>query len=391
MPRRPIAIVLVFIGYLLSPVLILLQGAAAHHLPVFGQGSILTRLYFTDIIILFVYPLGALAVFSVRRWGWYLFLSCSALLIGYNLFVYSLSPRYNLLVLIIYNLALAVVAGIFFRKHVIAPYFNPRLRWWETETRYRIDISLEVLLEDGRHTGDLLDISESGCYLATETPLISGETYTLHIRCMDREAAVRGRVMRSSTITETVRGFGIMFVGLQEEEKAKIGAVLAVLQRGRLQNMPRGPAERERQRVARAPRYITVHSAELHGEVGDHHCSLLDLSRHGCLIATTANLETDRRYRMSVRCLTHEVRVNASIMRASSKDGVWRYGVSFTDLSKSERGELKKILHLLRSIGAQNRLKTAVPLEDAIIDQQVKRTPYRTILFLKRIFRDLSV
>jgi len=85
-----------------------------------------------------VYPLGALAVFSVKRWGWYLFLGCSAILIGYNLFVFILSPRYNILLLVLFNLALSVVAGVLFRKHVIAPYFNPRLRWWATEPRYKI-------------------------------------------------------------------------------------------------------------------------------------------------------------------------------------------------------------------------------------------------------------
>jgi hypothetical protein len=136
---------------------------------------------------------------------------------------------------------------------------------------------------------------------------------------------------------------------------------------------------------------MTAHRAVLVGNGKEYHCSLLDLSRNGCLISTTSNLEAEKKYRMNLQCLRFSVRVDAAITRQSMVNGAWRYGVSFMNPSKAEKQSLKKIMRLLRRIGAQNRLKTAAPLDEAIIDQQVQRTPYRSVLFLRKILRKLRV
>jgi c-di-GMP-binding flagellar brake protein YcgR len=379
---------------MLSPILILVQGAIVHRLPLFGPESIITRLYFTDLIVLFVYPIGALAVFSVKRWGWYLFLGASAVLIGYNVFVYTLSPRYNLPLLILYNLALAVVSGIFFRKHVIAPYFNPRLRWWETEPRYGIDIAVDILRNAGALSAQLLDISESGCFLTTDHKLRVGRTYSLHIRCMQLKAAVSGKVMRTAAAygAGTTTGYGMMFVGMNEEHKRQLYALVATLERGGLRNAVREGAEQaKRPQAAGAPRYIVTSKTVLSGDGSEHACTLLDLSKHGCLIATGDVIEHRMGYRMSIECMNHSVSLDACITRHTAADGEQRYGVSFLKRSKPVKRELKKILHSLRKIGASNRLAAATPVGEEVIDRSVQRTPYRSVLFFKRLLRNLRV
>ena len=98
--------------------------------------------------------------------------------------MYILNPRYNLFILILFNVILAIVAGIFFRKHIIAPYFNPRLRWWEAEPRYKIDIHAEIITGNAGLTGEILDISQSGFFMSLAQDITIGKTYTFNLKCM---------------------------------------------------------------------------------------------------------------------------------------------------------------------------------------------------------------
>ena len=134
MPKRPLIITIFVVCYLLSPFAILIQASMISNIPLFGPFNIFNRLFFTDIIILFIYPICAFALYSVRKCGWYIFLGSSIALIAHNTIVYLLNPLYNLAILVTFNIALAVVAGIFFRKHIIAITFGaliPKMNLWK--------------------------------------------------------------------------------------------------------------------------------------------------------------------------------------------------------------------------------------------------------------------
>ena len=96
MPRRPLIITLITFCYFVSPIVILFHGAIINRVPLLGLNNIFARLYFADWIVLAAYPVCAIAIYSVKKWSWYLFLACSLYLILYNFIVYFLNPRYNL-------------------------------------------------------------------------------------------------------------------------------------------------------------------------------------------------------------------------------------------------------------------------------------------------------
>ena len=143
-PRKPLIIILISLCFFISPVFILLQASILTLTPVIGPYNIFSKLSPHDVFILCLYPLCAAAVFSVRRWGWYVFLAASVYLVAANIITFALRPHYHVLSLIIYNLILTVAAGIFFRRDVIAPYFNPPLRWWEQPKRFGVDMFFEI-------------------------------------------------------------------------------------------------------------------------------------------------------------------------------------------------------------------------------------------------------
>ena len=88
MRKRPLSIVIITIVYFLEPIGNLIQAAFINNLPFFGEYGILSRLLWTDWVILGLFPVVAIGIYKVRKWGWYLFICFSVLLISYNLIVY---------------------------------------------------------------------------------------------------------------------------------------------------------------------------------------------------------------------------------------------------------------------------------------------------------------
>ena len=395
MPKRPLIITIIALCYLLSPAAILLQTSLVHHIPLFGPRNIFDRLFFTDVIVLALYPLCAAGVFSVRKWGWYLFLSCSLLLIGYNIVVYLLNPRYSLILLIIYNVGLAVIAGIFFRKHVIAPYFNPRLRWWETEARLKFDIYAELTLGGKRIRGEILDISNTGCLVAFPREIKLGTIHTLSLRCLRHFVQLQGKVMRKSSSDEEGDFYGIMFVKLTPFARSALEALIGELEKSGFRDQHREQMTsrekaHEKRTVSRiqdtAPRYTVEHTAILKREGEIIHCQLLDLSAHGCFVKTNHEISENSLYRLTLRCMKYEAELNGRIEWVSDLDGQHGYGIMFVNVTKSEQKNVSMILHLLKHAGVQDRLSDARPVSEDTIERSVSSTPYRAIIFLRKLF-----
>ena len=229
MKKRPLSIVILSLIYLLEPAGNILQASIVNDMPVFGPFGILSHLLWSDWVILALFPVVAVGVYMVRKWGWYLFIAFSAVLIGYNFIVYTLNPNYALETVLLFICTITVMSGFFLRKHVYAPYFNPRLRWWEHAARYRVTLKSRVLTDSGVHDCTTLDISKSGCFLSTGAVLQEGALVMLKMECRGIELDCLGRVVRKSGEREKVCGYGIMFQGLPKEHRRNLSLLLQSL------------------------------------------------------------------------------------------------------------------------------------------------------------------
>jgi PilZ domain len=229
--HRPLSIIIIAIIYLLEPVGTIAIGAYVNQMPFFGPDGIFAHLLWSDWLLLVMFPVVAAGIYSVKRWGWYLFVAFSVVLIGYNIFVYLFwNQNYSLAWIIFFIVVITAISAVLLRRQVNAPYFNPRLRWWEIAARYKVTLAVRILTSDhGSMDAHLLDLSESGCFVDYTGDLDEGSSVWLVIRCGETEISCLGRLIRKVVVGDKVKGYGIIYQGMSKETVIKMKGLMLSL------------------------------------------------------------------------------------------------------------------------------------------------------------------
>jgi hypothetical protein len=142
MNRRPPLLVLLAIAYAVSPLVYPVIVSLAFGDPIL---DVLRQLYQANSPLrnfeVFVLPfLLGLCFFLARRTGYFFIVVCSIYLFVRNLFVFaSTDGSFPAHLLVFLNLLLLASIIYLSRKSTRSIYFDPKLRWWETDPRYRVD------------------------------------------------------------------------------------------------------------------------------------------------------------------------------------------------------------------------------------------------------------
>ncbi len=164
---------------------------------------------------------SGVSLLFVRKWS----LLAAALSILMVL-VYTLATARQLMFLGTWFIASSVVISaatillIFFSPFRL-PYLNPKLRWWESDPRYKADFP--VKFEGAEKNGLLLDISRSGA-LVEWTDARSQPTLEL-----DAESELvlpNGLRMRFHVARVTSNGYGVRFIETNRQQRKMLKAWL---------------------------------------------------------------------------------------------------------------------------------------------------------------------
>lgn len=164
------------------------------------------------------------AVYQVRAWSWWLLLALTVAWGGRDVYVYVTqghAVRQGALwaFTAVTLLPLAALA-LLLQRETRAPYFNPRIRWWESEPRYPVDAPV-------RSGGRALDISESGVFIQRDDPRELGgrDDYVLDLE--GGELAFRGEVCWvSAGDAEHPRGYGVKFLEMDAQTRREVDRLL---------------------------------------------------------------------------------------------------------------------------------------------------------------------
>ena len=232
MKNRPLSVTIIALLYFLEPLAGLAVAARISHLPIWGAEGLMASLSWLDWLALSLFPAAAIGIYSVRRWGWYLFVTISTFLVGYSIWLHlSVNPFYGNSLAPIFALATTAACASVFRRHVYSPYFNPRLRWWETADRYRVNLSLRLFTCNGEvDAATLSDVSITGCFVKVPQPLKIGERVWVVVTCAGTELSCLGRTVRKGNNVATGHGYGIMFGAIPPATRYRLKRLIRALE-----------------------------------------------------------------------------------------------------------------------------------------------------------------
>lgn len=169
----------------------------------------------------------AIGVFSVRPWGYFTYLGYSVLLVAYFLYEYFTSPLMHNYGLLLGAVGILGAVSLLIQRHVTAPYFNPRLRWWERDPRYRVNLQAEFVIDGDTRKAQILDVSLSGCYAVLDTRVSAGDPVTVELRLMDHHVRVLATVIWENR--EHPGTYGVMFTEVDRPTRQALKKMIEYL------------------------------------------------------------------------------------------------------------------------------------------------------------------
>lgn len=176
-----------------------------------------------------VFPLAGLLILKLRRWTYFGFLA----LLSYNVFrivtyeryswpYYSDSPfAYNYLVV-----AFSVVVFLYFLSPTARkPFFDRRMRWWETMKRYAAEADCKLRNEDSHFTSKVLNISKNGVFIQYSAFLPQGTVFLLRFEIEGESFDLPVEITSRHDYGER-HGYGVRFLFPSFQERLRISRVV---------------------------------------------------------------------------------------------------------------------------------------------------------------------
>jgi len=278
------------------------------------------------------------------------------------------------------NVTLFSVSLFFFRKHLIAPYFNPQLRWWEQDQRYEIDIYLKFIGMDRNVI--ISDISAGGCYIYVDFLIDSGTELPVLIVCGSYHLNLNVKIMRIAKESDRYYGYGLMFQKISNVEKEGLDGLLKKLKSVSSYESDNIDSEEKRN----STRFFV--SYDLSISSGEDQCpaSLADISKSGCSIHSSIVLESGSICHFHFRISQIAHRVSARVIWKKGDIENRLYGLKFIDVDKPNRKALEKMISISTKLGAHKR-EISKEEYNKRCEEKLDHTPYELIKSLKRIMK----
>jgi Tfp pilus assembly protein PilZ len=204
---------------------------------------ILSPLYwFTSFVSL----IAGIGLIRVEWYGWYLFVFSNVLIFYQtaSILTYYSNSEYKFLAFLFTTL-LQLILIYFVTKKVRVPYFLPKIRWWESDPRYRLSVSVSIQREDGSNfEGEIIDISVGGCFIKAYSNFAINEKIKLKFKLFEDNFDFNAVVVwnTESRVTHP-KGIGVKFL---DQNKKKI--LLLKKATEKLQKLNRIYSEQTRER-----------------------------------------------------------------------------------------------------------------------------------------------
>lgn len=161
-------------------------------------------------------------LWEVKRWGWYLFITTNFLIAWQNaIFVNQYGTSHHKVLAFAASLVFLIVMTVRVAREIRVPYFFPKIRWWESNPRYKLAVSAKMVRKDGSIVeGQILDLSLGGCFIKLRGELDLHEVLNLAFTVFGAPIEAQGVVVwrTQSTVTHP-KGIGVKFYPFVRAQK----------------------------------------------------------------------------------------------------------------------------------------------------------------------------
>lgn len=224
--KKPLWIYFAAVVFILTPLFNHLLSLAYLNVPRWYAPSVWTAwLQFISIESWIVSALifsAGVCLFFVRKWSLGFALGTLIFIIVYSLVRFKIFWKMGPVFLLGSLVATGGAFSLLYFSRFRQPYLDPRIRWWETSTRYTVNIPVKFM--DCKSEGILTDISRTGALVewndGENIPELSQEAIVV----FQENLAIPCRVVR-----KTARGYGLAFLKLDSDEKKGLANFIKVL------------------------------------------------------------------------------------------------------------------------------------------------------------------
>ena len=172
--------------------------------------------------------ISGFGLWEMRRWAWYLFIITNVLAAYANaVLVSNYGESHNRGLAFLFSLFMVI--GLIYRvgREIRVPYFFPKIRWWESNPRYRLVVPTQIKRESGEAIeAEILDLSIGGCFIKLRHDLIQDEALSLDFSIFGQPINALGTVVwrTHSTVTHP-KGVGVKFGPLPRIQRRTLRAI----------------------------------------------------------------------------------------------------------------------------------------------------------------------
>ncbi len=214
------------------PVTYLILAATLFNIPMTKCVGILLSPFYYMVSVCAV--IAGYGLWEMQRWSWYVFVMAQ-ILIGYEnaVLLHGYAESYHKVLVFVAGIVLQI--GLVFRvgREVRVPYFFPRIRWWESNPRYRLSVPVSIDRKSGvKENGEILDLSLTGCFIKFRPDLVPDESLIIRFSLYGYEIECEGKVVwcAQSTVTHP-KGVGVKFDLIPRQQRRSLRYIVRRLKK----------------------------------------------------------------------------------------------------------------------------------------------------------------
>ncbi|MGE0616748.1 MAG: PilZ domain-containing protein, partial [Bacteriovoracia bacterium] len=179
-----------------------------------------------QLIVLF--PLAGFALFAVKKWSVPVFLGVSVWSLIGNYQEYAQFPHvYTKSILFLAFAVNLAFVFYFLIPAVRAAYLDPRLRWWESKPRYRVNLEGKITVDGKESEAKIVDISEGGVFIQTSEPLTLDAIVQMMFKFESAEFSHAARIAHQGY--GNYKGFGIQFMNMKWADRRQLRRIVKAI------------------------------------------------------------------------------------------------------------------------------------------------------------------